>query len=35
MKYIYKESRGESNFINAIKSIIEADMARQQVHGIF
>ena len=31
-----KSRRGESNFISAIRSIIDADMARQQqVHGIF
>ena len=34
-KYL-KSRRGESNFISAIRSIIDADMARQQrVHGIF
>ena len=34
--YYLKSRRGESNFISAIKSIIDADMARQQrVHGIF
>ena len=33
---IVKSRRGESNFISAIRSIIDADMARQQrVHGIF
>ena len=31
-----KSRRGESNFISAIRSIIDADMARQQrVNGIF
>ena len=35
-KLILKSRRGESNFISAIKSIIDADMARQQrFHGIF
>ena len=30
-----KSRRGESNFISAIRSIIDADMARKQrVHGI-
>ena len=34
--YSLKSRRGESNFISAIRSIIDADMARQQrVHGIF
>ena len=34
--YYLKSQRGESNFISAIRSIIDADMARQQqVHGIF
>ena len=31
-----KSQRGESNFISAIKSILDADMARQEgVHVIF
>ena len=31
-----KSRRGESNFISAIRGIIDADMATQQrVHGIF
>ena len=35
-KLLLKSRRGESNFISAIKSIIDADMARQQrFHGIF
>ena len=34
--YYLKSRRGESNFIRAIRSIIDADMAKQQrVHGIF
>ena len=33
--FYLKSRRGESNFISAIRSIIDADMARQQrVHGI-